>query len=758
MNYFYRLLCAFATVIFVACSSGESKEPENKTSGNGNPEISAITEKTNDYSITYEYNEGVIVLDDKAQSYIEKVEKDSILFFSPNTPSDILPDVGDVLSSKITDKLPNGLGNVVVSKTSENGLVKCVTSIASLDDIFKTLELSSDFSLTDLVKDEKGVYDEDGNYYEFSIKEIPLVDGNAEAANASSISFSRRASIGSLKILEIPLTIENKEGLFTDLKLQIGGIITFDKNINRRTFENSLEISVGIQGEFGLKGEKPIDKNLTLHVQKLLDLIKRCKILEGNLPIAGGIINLRPFVDFEANLIGGINGKISVGAGARLGYKCGWNEKGRISEFTSTDLKLENIINSFSISGKAEIGPEVVFHLGCGVWTRDLVMLLNVKPSIVLGAELGISGEKTEGKWQIEGQSVYLDASVDVDGELAATIFGKEIYKQELHLVKFNLLNLSLPIFPQLEAGSFNITQKNDSPLLYSAQYTCTGGFLAKLLGAIPSIRVEKAGIEVYHCVDAQDIHLGAQSDLDYELTGLEMNQEYMIIPCLMIGDVYYDWSGKKLFTQEKGALCPDNKHPHLIDLGLPNGMGWSCYNVGAKSPEDYGGLYCFGEPTGTMTTTNSWGWQPWPETISGTSYDIAKAKWGDGWRLPTYDEAYNLLANSACKWEWITYKGTSGYKVTGPSGNSIFLPAGGSRWVGDQGDEILGKNEDCCFWLGNVAITSENNNANYYGLYLKKIKPGKVEEGYFTEGLGYWAGTGVGMSIRPVKKVSDSH
>ena len=41
---------------------------------------------------------------------------------------------------------------------------------------------------------------------------------------------------------------------------------------------------------------------------------------------------------------------------------------------------------------------------------------------------------------------------------------------------------------------------------------------------------------------------------------------------------------------------CPDDHHPHLIDLGLPSGTKWACCNVGATAPEDYGGYYAWGE------------------------------------------------------------------------------------------------------------------------------------------------------------------
>ena len=54
------------------------------------------------------------------------------------------------------------------------------------------------------------------------------------------------------------------------------------------------------------------------------------------------------------------------------------------------------------------------------------------------------------------------------------------------------------------------------------------------------------------------------------------------------------------LFAQNDNSTsyktCPDDKHPHMIDLGLPSGTKWACCNVGADTPESYGSYYAWGE------------------------------------------------------------------------------------------------------------------------------------------------------------------
>lgn len=74
------------------------------------------------------------------------------------------------------------------------------------------------------------------------------------------------------------------------------------------------------------------------------------------------------------------------------------------------------------------------------------------------------------------------------------------------------------------------------------------------------------------------------------------------------------------------------------VDLGLPSGTLW-------KSTNEKGGF---------------------------RTYDEAIAQFGSN--LPTMEQFQEL--KGMCDWQWEN----KGYKVTGPNGNSIFLPAAGFR------------------------------------------------------------------------------
>ena len=115
------------------------------------------------------------------------------------------------------------------------------------------------------------------------------------------------------------------------------------------------------------------------------------------------------------------------------------------------------------------------------------------------------------------------------------------------------------------------------------------------------------------------------------------------------------------------------------VDLGLS--VLWATCNVGASSPSDYGNYYAWGETKtkSSYTKENSKTYNVDMPDISGEpKYDAATANWGEGWRMPTKEELDELV--DKCGWQWTTQGGHNGYKVTGPNGNSIFLPAAGWR------------------------------------------------------------------------------
>lgn len=121
------------------------------------------------------------------------------------------------------------------------------------------------------------------------------------------------------------------------------------------------------------------------------------------------------------------------------------------------------------------------------------------------------------------------------------------------------------------------------------------------------------------------------------------------------------------------------------VDLGLS--VLWSSRNVGAPSGEQPGLYVGWGDSTGSQTSTNpnNYPSNDPPKNIGGTEYDIASERWEESWRLPTRDEIEELIEE--CQWYPTAINGVPGYQIVGITGNSIFLPAAGSRFGSEYED-----------------------------------------------------------------------
>ena len=160
-------------------------------------------------------------------------------------------------------------------------------------------------------------------------------------------------------------------------------------------------------------------------------------------------------------------------------------------------------------------------------------------------------------------------------------------------------------------------------------------------------------------------------------------------------------------FNRDNGhsvRLVHDTIVPEAVDLGLS--VKWATFNVGATSPEDYGDYFAWGE---TETKENyNWATYKWCEgtstnmtkynaedgkTILEPADDVAQVYWGEKWRMPSKEEVDELTQQ--CNWIWTTHNNVNGYKVTGPNGNSIFLPAAGYK----GGGPTYPAGEDGLYW-----------------------------------------------------------
>lgn len=230
-----------------------------------------------------------------------------------------------------------------------------------------------------------------------------------------------------------------------------------------------------------------------------------------------------------------------------------------------------------------------------------------------------------------------------------------------------------------------------------------------------------------------------------WSLNGLECAFDRM-----EAGQTYTAYPMVKIMGKELRAIpsaefptfhtCPDDHHPHAIDLGLPSGTKWACCNIGASAPEGYGGYYAWGETT--EKTSYTWDNSAFYDSssghfislgsdIAGTSYDVAHTQWGGAWVMPSLEQQKELMRY--CTQEWTTVNGVNGILVTGPNGGQIFLPAGGYRWD----DDFYCAGSDGYYWSSSQ-YPDDSDGA--YFLYF-----------YSGDWRWYYYYRGYGLSVRAV-------
>ena len=202
------------------------------------------------------------------------------------------------------------------------------------------------------------------------------------------------------------------------------------------------------------------------------------------------------------------------------------------------------------------------------------------------------------------------------------------------------------------------------------------------------------------------------------------------------------------------------NTKYEFLDLGLPSGLQWAAWNVGATKPEESGLYFAWGENKGYVVTrgavinenqgsynvgiTNADGEsgktfaQDYSDYKHYENDELIKYNGNDGlttlkteddgcyltekaMRMPTKDDCEELIANTTSAWtENYNDSGINGLTLTSnTNGNSIFVPA-----VGAVSSGVLGR-----FGLVGVlwssSLFSSVEEAFYFGFYSDGLDVG---------------------------------
>lgn len=662
------------------------------------------------------YQDNVIVLEGDVRRYIKKTEELN-LYFSGDIPAALLPKIGQKVVSTIGDEYLASafMGQVsAISNDEDEICVECepvsatdvfevyygatqqtdeVESRGILDGVYSTsFELHPGPFRIDFIRDLPGEIEYEPKNLAYSVEDAHM---NVEFAPHFKIS---------------AFTIINPRFDFYQTISIIG-----DYNFNE-----DMKFSGGISGT----GELEFFKFIRPIPQALIDIY-----------IRGGIS-----LDF------GVDASMSFNSEQKFRSVFHWEKSAKRLESVKNQNKFFPVSSTYN--GEFALNGEVGLNLF-------------VEPGVefIFDANLDIAQINLKAKGGIKFGGQYLAAKADVETSKNTTflynkLVDKKIYAKwvygvdvEAHFFKWawkHEINLPrVPLNGDVEIFSYNAVPRFRNMRMLTGEYPfdCS----SEVYGRSPKTSV---GFALLSRDKSQrfDNYCG-------EYDGLQDGPEF-IISNFQEADAESDYDLYATVNYMGNTLLAENYDGRFVDLGLS--VLWAKYNVGATKPEECGDYYAWGETEiksdydienwacddETFTSLRSKGYINQSGNLT-SEYDAAATNWEDC-RMATKQEFEELVKE--CDWVYAARNGVDGYNVTGPNGNSIFIPFAG-QMVGDSESGIG-------YEGGYLTSTKENSDTDeYYYLYT-------CYDDYFTETDGSPIVKSVGatnlyygQSVRAVKE-----
>ena len=717
-----RLLCfLFLFGVLFSCKDepwSESDNLSNETENNYEREGSFD-------GMTYKLASRTQFFSEYQLAQLEEV-RDSVLLFDSNSELGRLPGIGDVyICLERTQQFPNGFLGQVTSVEKYSSQIEIVTKSVPLPTAFNELTYQRSFGIDDI----EGAYDENGNPIAFTTEDV-IVDSLTEDSTADTRALSGSYQIRCKKF-ELKKVFQNEMFSVTiDGGLYFGGDMSLALDMNQSMFE--LDFNPFIRG-FG---------NITGQISSELDF-KDTKLFLFSLPLTATATSalFTPSVLVYAYVTA--SGTIEVAA--EFGFT------------SQSDFKLRSEHGNWKVSRSPSKYSEkdpfdlkgVEGSLNLGIGFREIIGLTLFNKPVFW------HGEDAEDAWVHLDQVFSMKCSGSISGEsleglytLLEPISGTFNADITLHinLVTFDLfavndVGFSMDvILLKAQLGNEFYLVPNFSKMLYRVGGTASVANLSYMVKRHVLFPTQ-VGIRVYE--EESNVMVGEYwYERDYENSGkgqlvsayfdnLETGTVYTAYPLVkslfgivmegepckhfVLGepdpdDADYGEEGDSGDEEEEEILQPfDDSLPVAEAINMGVSVKWASWNIGATSPEDPGGYYGFGDITGTRTTLNENAYppsDPYMDVCGNSQYDIARAKWGGTWRLPTLAEFKELMDNSTvvdiydASLDGILQ--TVMKIVSNITGNELILPYSYVRsgyW--DNPNYGITRNSDGNYWVG---------------------------------------------------------
>ena len=654
----------------------------------------------------FKLTEGTIFMTEEMTSLFSSVE-DGKIIIPASVSQESIPSTGTFIVAPITTMTPMGLLVKVIASEKIASEYILTTEPALLTDAFDEIRIESTLNATPYIEH---AIDKDGHVILPEEVSSNIWDEFAKSPEDTTFTIHTKAagSIDTKLSNRFPLKNDIFKGhIFANFILSISIDISKAK-LNK--FEINLTKQTGITGDLLVAG---IEDELEWEIADIEYKFKA--FLIPNTPIV-----VRPSLYVEETLKA--KSKIEVKAAMRYYvenqlYQFSFN--GGQAKAKSERLKDDSYIKFKAVSAETEI--ELSTTTGGKFAIYDDALL-------AFGLELTASDTfKMSNEISTNSKNLLVDnPEVEVIPALIASLYCQSNLFNWVQSAKDGRFSydwdFGLPSYKLTTLPHFSGIQKNEA----GGKLTITADVDSKCF-----LECSDEGFAIF------------DNDEDEPIAHLSFKTGKSQTKAISSNEVVFDLPSSEKSYIARPYVVADNKYYYgeddrWVDLGLPSGILWAAYNVGASSPEEYGGYYAWGETEEKSSySMSNYNLYDLNIDISGTSYDVATQKWGGGARIPSLKDFKELLSN--CSWYDSSYNGIRGYYADGPNGNKIFFPLTGYKMHESARD----KNYAGYFW-------SSTPNGDL--AYILEIFS---EEGFDETDYFYCdVDKDYGMTIRPVKDI----
>lgn len=652
-------------------------------------DIDSITQSKADLQgkIHDDWNTQIIYTKDSVYKYDMSVI-DSISFHAPATvyqPNVVLMDeswipyinIVDTLVLSISNSFSNNkvkVGDVLITTDSGGMVEKCFAGRVSeiKDNVESTLYICEAVNIGD-------IYQKLVTFGRVNIS--PLEAGSAVRTRGGD-GQSPKGSSYELPTIHSSIDLNDNLNLHYDHtpKMEIDYIVNCvnGKEIMKTRVVNTSDLSLG----FSFNWEKKRSDGKPYEFKS-----KRVPIFA--IPIVGPLnvfCDLCWFLDLNASVSFGADWDLSFSSIDESSYA-----NGKVSQpVHSSKIDVKSPTANISLDGELYTGP--MFYTGLRVGGgKSAGAGVTTKVGLACNGTVNLTSPNLfSGDFNTTIYTVIKDEKIAVEAKeefgVFAEIFGKEFELPQMSLGYEQEL-LSRYVVPEFDDIKYSVNG-ND----VSLQTRASRDLFLKA----------QVGLALFD----KDMNLvGGVEYFDYDkITELTISQNYHVeksgvytcypvIRFMLPGRTEYNSpicaSPYVEINIENGlSFCPDDNHPHMIDLGLPSGTKWACCNLGASSPENGGTYFAAGETSEKddysketyslfVNVDGRIRVQDLGPDISGTQYDAAYVNLGSPWRMPSkqdweelIDNCEQIIGNDMKK----KYE-LNGSLFIGPNGNYIFVP-----------------------------------------------------------------------------------